>query len=73
LPHGYVLDASDPDVVLLLRADGTTAAVFSARGVTDHGTLQAAGQDDRAANPSGNGTAHRVGRETVSARNGGRI
>ena len=73
LPHGYVLNASDPDVVLLLRADCTTAAVFSARGVTAHGILEAAGQNDRAANPSGNGTVHRVGRETVSARNGGRI
>lgn len=77
LPHGYVLDASDPDVVLLLRADGTSAAMFSARGVSAEGIMEAAWQDARAANLSvklsSNRTASRVDGETVSARNLGRI
>lgn len=34
LPPGYALDTSDPDVLLLLRPEGTIAAMFSARGVT---------------------------------------
>jgi hypothetical protein len=45
LPTGYALDPSDPDVLLLLRPDGTTAAVFSSRGVTAGGILEAAGMD----------------------------
>ena len=45
LPIGYALDPSDSDVLLLLRPDGTTAAVFSARGVTAKGVLEAAGND----------------------------
>jgi hypothetical protein len=45
LPIGYALDPSDPDVLMLLRPDGTTAAVFSARGVTAKGVLEAAGND----------------------------
>ena len=52
LPHGYVLDASDPDVVLLLRADGTSAAMFSARGVSAEGIMEAAWQHARAENLS---------------------
>jgi hypothetical protein len=75
LPRGYVLDASDPDVVLLLRTEGTSAAMFSARGVSAEGIMQAAWQDVRAANLSvelsSNRTASRVDGETVSARNGG--
>ncbi len=34
LPSGYRLDQSDPDVVLLQRADGTVAGLFSAWGAT---------------------------------------
>ncbi len=45
LPPGYALDISDPDVLLLLRADGTTAAAFSARGATARGILEAAEHD----------------------------
>jgi hypothetical protein len=45
LPPGYALDASDPDTLRLLRADGTIAAIFSARGVTAEGILEAARQD----------------------------
>jgi CheY-like chemotaxis protein len=44
LPSGYALDPSDPDVLLLPRPDGTTAAVFSSRGVTAEGVLEAAGK-----------------------------
>jgi hypothetical protein len=45
LPPGYALDASDPDTLRLLRADGTIAAMFSARGVTAEGILEAVRQD----------------------------
>ena len=45
LPPGYALDTCDPDVLLLLRPDGTSAAVFSARGVSADGILDAAGED----------------------------
>ncbi|MBA2713320.1 MAG: hypothetical protein H0U55_07180 [Rubrobacteraceae bacterium] len=45
LPPDYALNASDPDVLLLLRADGTTAAAFSARGATARGILEAAEHD----------------------------
>jgi hypothetical protein len=66
LSPGYALDVSDPDVLLLICPDGTTAAAFSVRGVTEEGILEAAGQDAWAANHS----ANRVGDETLSARNG---
>jgi hypothetical protein len=45
LPPGYALDASDPDLLLLLREDGTTAAAFSARGATVCGIMEAAERD----------------------------
>jgi hypothetical protein len=45
LPPGYALDASDPDVLLLLRADGTMAAAFSATGASARGIVEAAEQD----------------------------
>jgi len=44
-PTGYAPDPSALDVLLLVRPDGTTAAVFSARGVTAEGVLEAAGPD----------------------------
>jgi len=50
LPPGYALDASDPDVLLLLRPDGARAAAFSARGATAEGVLEAARQDVRTGN-----------------------
>ena len=34
LPPGYVLDRSDPDVLVLLCPQGATVARFSAQGVT---------------------------------------
>ena len=34
LPPGYVLDRSDPDVLVLRCPDGTEVARFSARGAT---------------------------------------
>ena len=45
LPPGYALDASDPDLLLLLREDGTTAAAFSARGATACGIMEAVERD----------------------------
>ena len=53
LPSGYRLDESDPDVLLLRRADGTVAGVFSAQGATA-GALEDAAWEDlkgRAAPP----------------------
>ncbi len=32
LPPGYVLDVSDPDVLVLRRSDGSSVAAFSAHG-----------------------------------------
>jgi hypothetical protein len=43
----YVLDESDPDIVVLRRADGSFVAAFSASGATREGILQAAQQDYR--------------------------
>jgi hypothetical protein len=43
----YILDESDPDIVVLRRADGSFVAAFSARGATREGILQAAQQDYR--------------------------
>ena len=45
LPSGYRLDESDPDVLLLRRADGTVAGVFSARGATAKALGHAARKD----------------------------
>lgn len=42
LPPGYSLDESDPDVLVLRRPDGTTAAVFSALGATPEAIQRAA-------------------------------
>jgi hypothetical protein len=43
----YYLDESDPDVVVLRRQDGTPVAVFSTRGVTKEGVVEAAEEDYR--------------------------
>lgn len=50
LPSGYALDASYPDVLLLVRHDGTTAAIFSTMGATAKGIAEAAERDLRAHN-----------------------
>src|SRR5215207_2485468 len=47
LEPNYVLDESDPDIVVLRRADGSFVAAFSASGVTREGILQAAQEDYR--------------------------
>ncbi len=46
----YVLDESDPDILMLRRADGTFVAAFSARGATREGIRQAAEEDWRQRN-----------------------
>jgi hypothetical protein len=48
---GYVLDSSDPDVLLLRRSDGSSVAAFSARGADPKAVRKAAEEDKR-------GTAH---------------
>ena len=47
LPSSYILDESDPDIVILRRSDGSFAAAFSARGVTTQAIVEAAQQDYR--------------------------
>jgi hypothetical protein len=44
----YYLDESDPDVVVLRRQDGAFVAVFSARGATREGIVEATKEDYRA-------------------------
>jgi hypothetical protein len=43
----YFLDESDPDILVLRRADGSFVAAFSASGATRDGILQAAQEDYR--------------------------
>lgn len=47
LPPDYVLDESDPDAIILRRADGSFVAAFSSRGVTREGILEAVEEDRR--------------------------
>jgi hypothetical protein len=42
LPFNYVLDESDPDIVILRRQDGCFVAAFSASGATEEGIREAA-------------------------------
>jgi hypothetical protein len=46
----YVLDASDPDILMLCRSDGSFVAAFSVRGATREGILEAAEEDWRQRN-----------------------
>jgi hypothetical protein len=41
LPKHYLLDESDPDIVMVRRDDGTFVAAFSARGATNEGLVEA--------------------------------
>ena len=45
LPPGYILDESCPDILVLRRPDGTTAAVFSALAATPESIQRAAWED----------------------------
>ncbi len=45
LPPGYILDESCPDILVLRRPDGTTAAVFSALAATPQAIEEAARED----------------------------
>jgi hypothetical protein len=47
LPFNYILDESDPDIVILRRRDGCFVAAFSARGATEEGIREAAMEDHR--------------------------
>ena len=44
---GYLLDESDPDIVVLRRQDDAFVAAFSARGATREGIVEAAKEDYR--------------------------
>ena len=41
----YLIDKSDPDIVVLRRQDGSFVAAFSARGATREGIVEAAKED----------------------------
>jgi hypothetical protein len=45
LPRYYVIDESDPDIVVLRRQDGSFVAAFSASGATREGIVEAAKED----------------------------
>lgn len=45
MPPGYTLVNADADVLTLRCPEGTTVAMFSARGVSAEGILEAAWQD----------------------------
>jgi hypothetical protein len=47
LPFNYILDESDPDIVILRRQDGCFVAAFSAGGATEDGIREAAMEDYR--------------------------
>jgi hypothetical protein len=45
LPFNYILDESDPDIVILRRQDSCFVAAFSASGATEEGIREAAMED----------------------------
>ena len=45
LPFNYILDESDPDIVILRRRNGFFVAAFSASGATEDGIREAAMED----------------------------
>ena len=47
LPFTYILDESDPDIVVLRRRDGCFVAAFSTSGATKEGIREAAMEDYR--------------------------
>ena len=47
LPFNYILDKSDPDILMLRRQDGSFVAAFSASGATEEGIREAAMEDYR--------------------------
>jgi hypothetical protein len=47
LPSSYILDESDPDIVILRRSDGSFVSAFSARGVTTQAIIETAQEDYR--------------------------
>jgi hypothetical protein len=50
-PSGYTLDKSDPDILVLRRADGSFVAAFSSRAVTSEGIREAVEADVREQEP----------------------
>jgi hypothetical protein len=47
LPFNYILDESDPDVVILRRPDASFVAAFSSSGATEEGIRAATMEDHR--------------------------
>ena len=46
-PFNYILDESDPDIVILRRQDSCFVAAFSASGATEEGIREAVIEDYR--------------------------
>ena len=59
LPPDYMLDESDPDMLILCRVDGSFVAAFSSRGATREGILEAVKEDCREQDKPSH---HRTGR-----------
>ena len=67
----YHLDESDPDVLVLRRQDGTFVAVFSARGATKEGIVEAAKEDySRLVEAYVSGSSSDLGEEDDARRSG---
>jgi hypothetical protein len=47
IPFNYILDESDPDIVILRRQDSCFVAAFSASGATEEGIREAVIEDYR--------------------------
>jgi hypothetical protein len=61
LPPGYLLDASDPDVLILRRLNGSSVAAFVARSADPTEVRNAAEVDQRVRNAA-------LGKSLLSAR-----
>ena len=65
-PFNYILDESDPDIVILRRRDGCFVAAFSASGATREGIREAVIEDYRISrNLRGSANLRRAERQRV--------
>ena len=65
LPPGYVLDESDPDMLILRRDDGSFVVAFSARGANREGILKALEEDCGKHEQEKSGHLRRSGRRYI--------
>lgn len=59
LQAGYILDESDPDILVLRRQDSSFVAAFSAMGATKESIREAAEEDQRQKARSNHRALHR--------------